>query len=175
MRTASASTSSVNTKLTADEISGLRRLKAASTLIAQSAAGSQVHRTKPLNTSLASVKHPTHTNVSAQNHHSVHSKHMPTSRHEQLVKQTQKWVGQTFYGTLLKQMRESPFKSDIFDGGRGGQAYGAMYDQELAEHMSSGPGKQLVDSIVSRIELRQHRPPASGGKKEGGLNVPAYR
>src|ERR1700677_4317839 len=29
--------------------------------------------------------------------------------HEELVKQTQKWVSQTFYGELMKQMHNSPF------------------------------------------------------------------
>src|SRR5689334_10737788 len=34
----------------------------------------------------------------------------PAAHHERLVRQTQQWVGQTFFGVLLKQMRESPFK-----------------------------------------------------------------
>src|SRR5215210_6781596 len=32
------------------------------------------------------------------------------SQHEKLVKQTRNWVAQTFFGTLLKQMENSPFK-----------------------------------------------------------------
>ena len=34
-----------------------------------------------------------------------------------LFKTAQKWVGQTFFGTLLKQMHESPFKSELWSGG----------------------------------------------------------
>jgi Rod binding domain-containing protein len=82
---------------------------------------------------------------------SVHS-HKPEDRHAQLVKQTEKWVSQTFFGTLLKQMRENPFKSDLFSGGQGGQAFGALYDQQLADHMSKGAGGKLVDAIVRKIE-----------------------
>ena len=78
----------------------------------------------------------------------------PLTDHAKLLKQTQTWVGQTFFGTLLKQMRESPFKSELFDGGRGGQAFGALYDQHLAERMSRGVGKHLVNAIVNRIEGR---------------------
>ena len=66
---------------------------------------------------------------------SVHSQ-KPASRHDQLVTQTEKWVSQTFFGTLLKQMRENPFKSDLFTGGQGGQAFGALYDQQLADRMA---------------------------------------
>ena len=76
----------------------------------------------------------------------------PPGRHEQLVSQTQTWVAQTFFGTLLKQMRESPFKSDLFSGGQGGQAFGGLYDQHLAEHMARGAGSKLVNGIVRRIE-----------------------
>ncbi|MBC8107546.1 MAG: rod-binding protein, partial [Anaerolineae bacterium] len=75
-----------------------------------------------------------------------------TSRHAQLEKQAGNLVAQTFFGTLLKQMRESPFKDEMFSGGRGGEAFGSMYDQHLAEHMSRGVGRKLVNSIVKRLE-----------------------
>src|ERR1700744_2780208 len=76
-------------------------------------------------------------------------------QHKKLVKQTQKWVAQTFYGTLLKQMRQSPFRSKLMDGGHGGEAYGSLYDQQLAEHMTRGVGMKLVNSIVKKIEAKQ--------------------
>jgi len=87
------------------------------------------------------------------------------SEHDRLVKQTEIWVSQTFFGTLLKQARESPFRSELFDGGRGGQAFGSLYDQHLADHMARGAGKKLVRSIVRKIEAKQayakqHREPA---------------
>jgi hypothetical protein len=67
-------------------------------------------------------------------------------------KEARKFVSQAFFGTLLKQMRESPFKSDLFSGGRGGEAFGSLYDQQLAERMASGVGSKLVGSIVRKIE-----------------------
>jgi Rod binding domain-containing protein len=73
-------------------------------------------------------------------------------RHQALVRQTQKWVAQTFYGTMLKKMRESPFHSDIFDGGRGGQMFHELMDQQLADRMSRNAAPKLVDSIVQKIE-----------------------
>ena len=77
------------------------------------------------------------------------------SEHDRLTQQTQKWVAQTFFATLLKQMRDSPFKSQLLGGGRGGEAFGALYDQHLAEHMSRGAGSKLVNAIVNRIEARK--------------------
>jgi Rod binding domain-containing protein len=85
---------------------------------------------------------------------SIHHRHHLSApeQHAQLVKQTQKWVAQTFFGTLLKQMRNDPFKNEMFDGGRGGEAFGEMYDQQLADRMSKAAGKPLVDGIVRKIE-----------------------
>src|SRR4051794_581686 len=76
------------------------------------------------------------------------------TQHDKLVKQTQNWVAQTFFGTLLKQMEDSPFKSDLFSGGRGGEAFSSLYHQRLAERMAGGAGSKLVNSIVRRIEAK---------------------
>ncbi|HSV12619.1 MAG TPA: rod-binding protein [Tepidisphaeraceae bacterium] len=73
-------------------------------------------------------------------------------QHAKLVAATQKWVAQTFYGAMLKQMRNSPFKSEMFEGGRGGQAFNEMFDQHMAEHMARGAGSKLVKAIVRKTE-----------------------
>lgn len=73
-------------------------------------------------------------------------------QHEQLRGQARRWVAQTFYGTLLKQMRNSPFRSEVFEGGRGGQVFNMLLDQNLADHMARSSDRTLVDSIVRKIE-----------------------
>lgn len=79
--------------------------------------------------------------------------HGPLSPHTRLQKEVQKWVAQTFFGAMLKQMHEGPFHSKLLDGGRGGQAFAGLYDQRLAEHMAqAAAGHRLVNSIVSKIE-----------------------
>jgi len=70
---------------------------------------------------------------------------------KELFKTAQKWVGQTFFGTLLKQMHESPFKSELWSGGRGGEAFSTLYDQHLAERMARASGRPLANSIVKHI------------------------
>ena len=76
----------------------------------------------------------------------------PHQSHDELVTQTQKWVAQTFYGTLLRQMRKSPWKDEKFSGGRGGEVFGEMLDQKLADHMSRSSGDKLVNSLVRKME-----------------------
>ena len=76
------------------------------------------------------------------------------AKHEELTRTTEQWVAQSFFGTLMKQMRDSPFKSDLFEGGRGGQAFQEMHDQRLVEHMSRGAGRKLVASLVRKIESK---------------------
>ena len=89
------------------------------------------------------------------------------SEHEKIVAQAQKWVAQSFYGTLLKQARESPFHSDEFEGGRGGQAFGPLFDQRMAEHMARGAGRKLPEAIARKIEAKRAYAKAKIGKKSG--------
>ena len=97
----------------------------------------------------------------------------PKSQHDQLVDKTRTWVAQTFYGEMLKQMRNSPFKSELFNGGQGGETFAALQDQQLAERMTRGAGSKLVNAIVRRIEARSAY---AAQKTEGKPNVaPARR
>ena len=83
----------------------------------------------------------------------------------ELHKQTERWVAQTFYGTLLKQMRNSPFKSDLFEGGRGGQAFSSLFDQQMIDRMASGSGQKLVRAIVRQIEANRSSEKQEQAKK----------
>lgn len=79
-------------------------------------------------------------------------------QHEKLVKGARLWVAQSFYGQMLKQMRSSAFKSDLFSGGRGGEAFQGQLDQKLAERMaSSHAGDRLVWSLVRKMEGRSRK------------------
>lgn len=102
------------------------------------------------------------------------------ARHtEQLTHQAQKLVAQTFYGTLMKQMHDSPFKSQLMDGGRGGQAFQPLMDQHLIDRMARSGGNKagkLIRSVVKRLERNDPSKirttgiaaPADPSKKEGG-------
>jgi Rod binding domain-containing protein len=82
----------------------------------------------------------------------------PFPQHQQLTVAAQRFVAQAFFGTLLKQMHDSPFASEVFSGGRGGQAFSSLLDQQLTERMGRAPATQgLADSVVHRIEKRSAR------------------
>lgn len=75
------------------------------------------------------------------------------SRHHNIRKQAETFVAQTFFQPLFKQMRTSPFKSDLFSGGRGGEVYQSMMDSVLTTRMGkAGAGKQLVDAITEKLD-----------------------
>jgi Rod binding domain-containing protein len=77
------------------------------------------------------------------------------AQHGELDRLARVMVAQTFFGPMLRQMRNSPFKSELFSGGRGGQAFQAQLDQKLAERMASAPsGNRLAKSIVKSLERK---------------------
>jgi Rod binding domain-containing protein len=89
----------------------------------------------------------------------------PKTQHQRLMKQTRNWVGLSFFAPMLKQIRQSPFHSTLFDGGRGGEAFGSMYDEQIAERMTGSSGNKLVNGIVRRIEAKM------AYAKQGKLNM----
>ena len=79
-------------------------------------------------------------------------------RHDRLTREARRLVSNVFYGTLLKQIHNSPFKSELFSGGRGGEAFTSLMDQHLADHMAKAAGRTLPDAIVRRIGGGRIRP-----------------
>jgi Rod binding domain-containing protein len=87
-------------------------------------------------------------------------------QHDPLTESAEKLVAQTFFGTLLRQARQSPFHSKIMDGGHGGQAFGEMLDQRLSEHMTRGAGAKLVQSLMHRLRRQpEYKGMFNKGKK----------
>lgn len=64
-------------------------------------------------------------------------------------------VGRTFYGTLLKQMRESSVRGAIGHGGRGEEVFSAQLHDLLAERIGASQAKGLSDAMVKRLSRQQ--------------------
>ena len=77
---------------------------------------------------------------------------VPLTAHQKVQKQAQKLVADAFYGTLMRQMHNSPFKSELFSGGRGGEAFQSLLDQRLSDHMAAATNNPLVHAITHRLE-----------------------
>ena len=107
----------------------------------------------------------------------AHLRPVPTGRELEARKAARALVSQTFYGPMLKQMRDSPFKDDLFSGGRGGQAFTALLDQQLAVRMGRD-NDPLVEAIARRAMRAEvpgaraaapgARAAAAGGQVAGG-------
>ena len=74
---------------------------------------------------------------------------------EKLRESAGKVVGRVFYGTLLKQMRESSFKTEIGHGGRGEEVFAAQLHELLAERMGELPNNNLADVLYKAYERQQ--------------------
>ncbi|MFA7236076.1 MAG: rod-binding protein [Phycisphaeraceae bacterium] len=72
----------------------------------------------------------------------------PTPRVEQAARQL---VGLALFKPLLEQARQSPFKTDLFHGGAGEDAFAGQLDQLLADRMAQRPDYPLVKAIVRQF------------------------
>lgn len=70
---------------------------------------------------------------------------------------TEKLVGATFYGTLLRQMRESKLKTGLMDGGRGEEVFSAQLHAIYAERMGQSPRDVLAQRIFDTYKDQQGR------------------
>jgi len=99
--------------------------------------------------------------------------HVRSDTETDLTHLAQKWVAQTFFGPLLAQMRNSPFKSELFSGGRGGEAFAALFDQHLAERMARSVRHGLAQSIVRHIQRADHR--TAQAPQGNAIDGPSHR
>lgn len=69
-----------------------------------------------------------------------------------------KVVGSTFFGTLLKSMRESKLSDPYIDGGRGEEVFAeqlhGMYAERLGTSISKG---SIVEAMYKRLATQQKR------------------
>lgn len=72
-------------------------------------------------------------------------------RQQSLGDHAAKVVGQTFMGTLLKQMRSSPYADNRFSGGSAGGSYAALFDMHIAEVAGQRLARNLSESIARTL------------------------
>ena len=82
----------------------------------------------------------------------------PVLKDLQRLKQTAgQVVGSVFFGTLLKEMRESPLKGKFGHGGRGEEVFGAQLHGVLAEKagtaLQKGIGQVLYEKLAHQQQL----------------------
>jgi Rod binding domain-containing protein len=60
-------------------------------------------------------------------------------------------VSTALYLPLLKQARQSAFRSDLFHGGFGEDAFGAQFDQQIADRLAERTSHGLADAVAARF------------------------
>ncbi|MGA2497412.1 MAG: rod-binding protein [Tepidisphaeraceae bacterium] len=78
-----------------------------------------------------------------------------------LVKPAQRLVSHAFFGTILKQMHESPWRSGMFSGGQAGRNFESLLDDRLADRMANNhSSRKLVNSIVKKLDKKTKTAPS---------------
>jgi Rod binding domain-containing protein len=73
----------------------------------------------------------------------------------QLRKAFDSFVGETFYGQMLKQMRKTVGKTPYFDGGRAEEIFRGQLDQKLTEQMSKASASTFTGPMFELFSLSQ--------------------
>jgi len=66
------------------------------------------------------------------------------------------FVGQTFFGQLMKSMRQSVGKPAYFHGGRGEEIFQAQMDQVLTERMTEATANTFSGPMFELFTLQRH-------------------
>jgi flagellar protein FlgJ len=65
------------------------------------------------------------------------------------------FVGQTFFGELLKQMRATVDKPTLFHGGMGEDIFQSQLDQVLVERMSDASASSFSEPMLDLLMARR--------------------
>lgn len=72
-----------------------------------------------------------------------------------------------FLEQLLKEMRRTVPKDDLFSGGRGEDVFQSMFDQEIAKKMAGRGGIGLAEILVRQLSRQTAPPSRLGGHRLG--------
>lgn len=68
-----------------------------------------------------------------------------------------RWVGMTFYGQLLAELRKGVGKSEYFNGGRAEQVFQGQLDQQIAESMADASAESFSGPMYELTMLPRPR------------------
>lgn len=76
---------------------------------------------------------------------------------EELEKVFQQFVGQTFFGLMLKEMRKSIHKTPYFHGGLAEEVFEQHLDMTLAEKLAESSGEQFSKPMYELFRLQARK------------------
>src|SRR5688572_29960495 len=69
---------------------------------------------------------------------------------EEVRKQFTQFVGEAFFGQMIKAMRATTDKPAYFHGGRGEEVFQGQLDQKLAEHLTEASADRFAEPMFER-------------------------
>src|SRR5258708_4285527 len=78
-----------------------------------------------------------------------------TSNDGEVRKAFDSFVGEVFYGQMLKAMRQTVDKPAYFHGGRGEEVFQSQLDQILSEKMAASSGASLSGPMFELFSLNR--------------------
>jgi peptidoglycan hydrolase FlgJ len=83
-----------------------------------------------------------------------------------------KFVGQTFYGQMIKSMRSTVGQAAYFNGGQGEKIFQGQLDQTLADQMTKATADRFAEPLFQRQfpNAAAQTAAASTGNQTSGLN-----
>lgn len=79
-------------------------------------------------------------------------------RAKTLRKAAEQLVATTFIQPMLAKMREDPFRSDLFHGGRTEEIFGEQLDTILSERIVARADFSIVDAVYNTIAKKANLP-----------------
>lgn len=80
-----------------------------------------------------------------------------TSDRSDLREAFDQFVGETFYGHMVRAMRKTVGKPAYFHGGRGEEVFRQQLDQLLVEHMTEATASQFTGPMFELFELGRQK------------------
>jgi flagellar protein FlgJ len=72
------------------------------------------------------------------------------------------FVGETFYGQMIKSLRSTVGKAAYFDGGQAEKAFRGQLDQQLAQHLTEATADRFAKPLFNRQFPQQAAEEAAG-------------
>ena len=73
------------------------------------------------------------------------------TRSERIAETARMWVGQTFFGLLLSEMRRTVPKDGMFSGGRAEKVFQQMADQILVEELAKRTDIPITQGLIRQL------------------------
>ncbi len=73
------------------------------------------------------------------------------TRSERIAETARMWVGKTFFGLLLSEMRRTVPKDGMFSGGRAEEVFQQMADQTLAEELAKRTDIPITQGLIRQL------------------------